>query len=365
MAGRKIRLCCLLLALVLVLAGCGPGAGDGGERKEKIVNDPALEEQVEKLVETMGFSGSILVGDADGIRFAAGYGTADGEGTAANTALTSYAVGSITKQFTGAAILQLVEEGKLSLSDPLSRFFPDWPADRVVTVAQMLHMESGLERDFWNIAYREYGYTTMAEADEFQLAPHTEEELWDLLLADELHFAPGSQYQYSNINYYLLGRIVGLVSGMSYQDYIRQHFFEPLGLTGAGIDFPEDIAPGHYAGERTTENADLYEGCGTISCNVYDLYDWTLALHGGEVLDKAAYRVMTTTSVGNYGCGLVINDQIIWHNGQLNGYNSYVGYNAETGIVLIVLSNSRTYEFHGTVADFPADEMASLLGNKL
>ena len=399
---RRVRIMISLLLAILLAGstGCGAGGtmntGNGSDktgaqidRQESILHDEALADQVHRLAETMGFSGSVLVAGPDGIRYAEGFGTADGEGTAANTALTTYAFGSLSKQFTAAAVLKLAEEKKLSLSDPVRTFFPAWPEDRVVTVSQLLHMESGLERDFWNIAYREYGYTLMSQADEFQLSPHEFDELFSLITTDiakEFHFRPGSEYQYSNINYWLLAEIVGRVSGMSYQDYIRTEFFEPLGLTTAGIDYPDDIAPGHYGGERTEENADLYEGCGSISGNVYDLYAWALALHGApgagtdaaaaasstattetgpRVLGPAAYRVMTATSAGNYACGLVIDGSVIWHNGQLNGYNSYMSYNTADGTILIVLSNSRTYEFRGKQADFPAEELARLLASKL
>ena len=333
------------------------------ERRETICEDEELKGRIDKLAKSIRFSGSVLVAKDFRILYAGGYGRAGDIHTPKNTALSAYAVGSISKQFTAAAILQLNEQGLLRLDDPVTAFFPDWPGDRPVTVENLLRMESGLERDFWNIAYREYGYTDMDQADGFQLSPHGEDELFALLYADGLHFAPGSRYQYSNVNYWLLSKIVTKVSGAPYQAYLAEHFFGPLGMTTAGTDYPDDLVPGHYGGERTTENADLYAGCGTVSGSVYDLYEWSRALHGGRVLSKESYRTMIRQTNGQYACGLVHDGNLIWHNGQLNGYNSYMGYDASTHVLLIVLSNSRTYDLRGQQKDFPAEYLAERLRN--
>ncbi len=331
------------------------------DRRETVCEDETLRNRVDKLAKSIGFSGSVLLARDFRILYAGGYGWAGTIHTPRNTALSVYAVGSISKQFTAAAILQLEEKGLLKLSDPMTSFFPDWPPDRVVTVENLLRMESGLERDFWNIAYREYGYTDMSQADEFQLSPHGEEELFALLYADGLHFAPGSRYQYSNVNYWLLSKIITIASETPYREYLETRFFEPLGMTSAGVDYPDDLVPGHYGGERTTENADLYAGCGTVSGSVYDLYEWSRALHGGRVLSKEAYRTMIRQTNGQYACGLVHDGNRIWHNGQLNGYNSYMSYDTSTHDLIIVLSNSRTYAARGQQKDFPAEALAEKL----
>ena len=320
-----------------------------------ICNDEATEKLVHRFVDSMDFSGSVLVAKNFEILYADGFGLADGEGSDALCADSVYAVGSITKQFTAAAILKLAEEGKLSLDDTLCTFFPEWPAHKDISVFDLIHMQSGLERDFWNIAYRVYDYKTMDQADRFQLTPHKDSELFNLLYADPLHYEPGSEYQYSNLNYWLLSKIVAVVSGMSYNDYLAETFFAPLDMTTAGTDYPEDIVPGHYDDERTEENASLYTGCGSVSANVFDLFKWAKALHTGEVLNGESYETMTTTGTGYYCCGLVKEGVILWHNGQLNGYNAYMSYNTFSKVLLIVLSNSRTYRFNGEHRDLPAE----------
>lgn len=330
-----------------------------------ICNDEATEKLVHRFTDSMDFSGSVLVAKDFEILYADGFGFSDGEGSDALSADSVYAVGSITKQFTAAAILKLAEEGKLSLDDTLTTFFPEWPAHKDISIFDLIHMQSGLERDFWNIAYREYGYKTMDQADRFQLTPHKDSELFNLLYADPLHYEQGSEYQYSNLNYWLLSKIVAVASGMSYNDYLAETFFAPLDMDTAGTDYPDDIVPGHYDDERTEENASLYTGCGSVSASVFDLFKWAKALHTGEVLSDESYEAMTTKGAGNYCCGLVKEGVVLWHNGQLNGYNAYMSYNTFSKVLLIVLSNSRTYRFNGEHRDLPAEQLASYLGPML
>lgn len=365
-----------LLAVLVCAAGMTGMYRDWGRAFAAEMNEMSTEigketmsQEVEKIIEkvagSMEFQGTILAAKGDEILFAKGYGLADAETGEKNTVDTVYAVGSVSKQFTAAAVLKLAEEGKINLSETIDHYFPGYSQGSRVTVKHLLNMQSGIERDFWNIAYRAYGYTTMDQADAFQEQQHTKEELLDLLYQDELQFQPGSQYMYSNINYYLLYLIAEQAAGMRFQDYIRENFFVPYGMESAVMDFEEPLAAGYYDGRKVRENASLYEGCGTVCAGVLDLFRWNRALHEGEILSKASYRVMTDAGPGNYACGVLVEDTLIWHNGQLNGYNSYNCYDKEDEWMLIVLSNSRTYPFHGQVADFPAETAAKVIWRQL
>lgn len=386
MENRRKRAFTLALACSIALTGCGraqasqetalpedtqldineniitePAAEEIVHGSGYICNDEATEKLVRRFTDPMDFSGSVLVAKDFEILYADGFGLADGPGSEALCADSVYAVGSISKQFTAAAVLKLAEEGKLSLDDKLSTFFPEWPQHKDISLYNLIHMQSGLERDFWNIAYREYGYTSMDQADRFQLTPHKELELFNLLYADPLHYEPGSEYQYSNLNYWLLSKVIAAVSGMSYNEYLAENFFKVFCMETAGTDYPEGIVPGHYDDEKTEENASLYTGCGSVSANVFDLFKWARALHGGEVLSEESYETMTEKGAGSYCCGLVKEGVVLWHNGQLNGYNAYMSYNTFNKVLLIVLSNSRTYRFNGEHRDLPAEQLASYL----
>ena len=320
-----------------------------------------LAEQLGRLAESIRYQGSILVAKDGRILYAAGFGDADESGTP-NRPDTVFAVGSVSKQFTAAAILQLASAGRLSLAEPVSDFFPDYPDGGRISVKQLLNMDSGVGRDFWSMAYALRHYTSMAQADEFQAQHHEESELLQLVYDSPLEFEPGSQYMYSNVNYYLLSLIVAKVSGMSYQAYVQQKLLTPCGMQTAFLDFGGSMAAGHDESGLTSENASLYEGCGTVCASVLDLYRWNLCLHGGKVLTASAYRVMTDPQQGDYGCGVLITeDGLIWHNGELNGYNAYNALDTGSGLMIVLLANNRTYQLHGTTADFPAEAMAPIV----
>ena len=129
------------------------------------------------------------------------------------------------------------------------------------------------------------------------------------------------------------------------------------------MDFEGDMAEGHNADGHTEENAVLYEGAGTLCCSVFDMYRWNLMLHGGKVLPESAYRIMTTPAEDSSNAAglLVESDGMIWHNGELNGYNSYNAYYPDTGLMVILLANNRTYTFHGKTADFPAENLGPII----
>ena len=158
------------------------------------------------------------------------YGMADLEaGTAATTA-TNYRLASVTKQFTAMAILMLMERGRLSLDDPLTKFFPDYPAyGKAITVRQMLTHTSGL------LAYEDL-------VPPGRTAQLHDRDVLDLLkLQDHTYFAPGSQYRYSNTEYAHLALIVEKASGMSFASFLKKNIFEPLGMRGT-VAFEEGIS---------------------------------------------------------------------------------------------------------------------------
>lgn len=321
----------------------------------------ALGGQIEKLAGKLGFRGAVLAAQGDEILYAGAFDDADENGTP-NALDTVFAVGSVSKQFTAAAVLQLASEGKLSLTDPITDYYPEYTGGKGITLKHLLNMCSGVGRDFWSMALALGELSNIAQADLFQLQKHSETELLDLICRSPLEFAPGERYMYSNVNYWLLAGVVTKASGMSYQEYVQKQLFSPCGMDGAFLDFEGTMAFGHNASGRTRENAILYEGAGTVCASILDLFRWSRALHGGSVLSESAYRVMTAPAQEHYAMGLVAEDDgLLWHNGQLNGYNAYQCYAPAEGITLILLSNSRVYRFHGEVKDFPAEDMAPIL----
>lgn len=276
-----------------------------------------------------GFSGAVLVARDGEIVLHAGYGEADREADLPVTPETVFDIGSITKQFTAAAILTLEEAGALRVGDPITRFFEDVPEEkRRITIHHLLTHSSGLKGDFGR---------------DYDRMPR--DSLVRLALDSELLWAPGSRYRYSNAGYSLLGAIVEKLSGQFYEQYLREALFEPAGLQRTGYRVPdwsaERIAVGYRAGERWGTPLDhtwaedgpwwnLRANGGLLS-TVGDLYRWHRVLEMDAVLSAASKEKMFTPHVpesegsdSHYGYGWAITPtvrgtRLIWHNGG-NGY---------------------------------------------
>jgi CubicO group peptidase (beta-lactamase class C family) len=190
-----------------------------------------------RRLEKLGFAGAVLVARGEVPLFAEGFGLADREHGVRWTPGTISDIGSITKQFTGAAILKLEEAGKLEVGDPITRYFQGVPADKAgITVHQLLTHSSGLSDP---------------DIDDFDPVPL--DEYVKQTFARPLLFAPGKGYSYSNANFSLLGAILEKLSGATYESFLRQRLFLPNGMYETGYTLPawgeSRFAPGYEAGE--------------------------------------------------------------------------------------------------------------------
>ena len=169
------------------------------------------------------------------------FGTADLEQRVIATPNTVYLIGSVTKQFTAAAVLTLVEDGKLSLDDQLGKFFPDWPAaGRGVTVRQLLNHTSGIK-----------DYTTVPRWLRVMALPLPHDSMLALFRDEPMDFAPGTEWRYDNSGYYLLGVIIEKASGRTYAEYLARRLFEPAGLRATRYCASRSVVPSRTPGCRT------------------------------------------------------------------------------------------------------------------
>jgi len=273
------------------------------------------------------------------------------------------AIASVTKTFVAALILQLAEEGKIDLDAPFGRYFRDAPRKDRVTVRQLLSHTSGIY-NYW--ANPRYGETTRAwwespNAGGLKARTHrwTYEEMMDLVKSGE--FKPGKDYQYSNTNYLILGKVAEAVEGMPLHKQLRQRFFRPLGLDDTIYQPAQkpraDAAHGHWAwpGGHTDHTRDsryvpfmaaasIADAAGAMASNARDLAEWSAALYGGEVLSDEMLAEMTTfRRPGNYGLGAypaAYSGHLgIGHRGGIRGYESSMFYFPRTGVSVVLLSN--------------------------
>lgn len=237
-------------------------------------------------LEGFGFAGSILVAKDGQILLHKGYGLADREKGTPFTPETVYDIGSITKQFTAAAILKLESEGKLKVTDPLGKYFDGVPEDKAgITLHHLLTHSAGLEDGF---------------GGDYEEMPR--DRLVQAALASKLLWPPGTSYQYSNAGYSLLATIVEKVSGRPYESYLQETFFRPAGMEKTGYRLPawkpEELARGYRGDEPWGTPLDHawapdgpwwnLRGNGGILSTTGDLYKWHQALEKGEVLSKEA-----------------------------------------------------------------------------
>jgi CubicO group peptidase (beta-lactamase class C family) len=252
-------------------------------------------------------------------------------------------IASVTKQFTAAAVLQLAEAGKLSLDDPIGRFFPYAPPGwAAITVRHLLNHTSGLP---------ELDATALASLDVTR--QHSVDEVVALIqdVSGELTFAAGSSFAYVNAGYYLLGAIIERASGLAYGQYLRQHVFEPLGLASSSFDmaYPPHLAQGY----RVVEGAPLpvqlvhpsltYAVGGVVS-TARDLLAWQRALAEGSVVAPETYQVMAAPTALTYGYGLWTGHpacaEAVHHGGRIRGFESQLLNCAADDVGLVVLLNS-------------------------
>lgn len=280
-----------------------------------------------------------------------GYGFADLENDIPATSETVYRVGSLTKQFTSAAIMRLMEQGKLSLDDTLQKFLPDFPTQgNHVTVRHLLNHTSGIK-----------SYTSLGPKWQRVMRIDLATDSLVALFANEpFDFKPGDAYRYNNSGYFLLGMIIEKLSGKTYGQYLQDEFFTPLGLKGTIYC---DQAPlikhraqgyaknpeGKFINAEPLSMTQPY-AAGSLCSTVIDLVAWTQALSSGKVVRPASYKLMTTPDTLNngrpitYGFGLgtgaLRGHPQISHNGGINGFVSELHNYYRDSVITVVLTNT-------------------------
>lgn len=281
-----------------------------------------------------------------------GYGLAQVEARIPVSCDTRFRIGSITKQFTAAAVLKLQEQGKLSIGDTISKYIQDWPKGGEVTLRHLLNHSSGV-----------HNYTSKPG---FQTNVVVATALGTLISSfkdDPYDFNPGDKFHYSNSGYVLLGHIIERVTGETYAAYLRKTFFEPLGMTNTGV-YPSGGALAKealgYAYEKGTVGRSVDWDMSNVAAagNLYstpsDLFLWNEALFHGKVLSTESIRAAFTVGMlagddpaypedTGYGFGWTI-DRLnglreISHGGELAGFGSYLLRIPEKDLTVVVLLN--------------------------
>lgn len=320
------------LAAAPAAADCAPGF------------QPAARAMLDEMTRTEGFLGVVLVAVNGQEVLVDASGPANREWNIANTGTTRFRIGSMTKPFTAIAILQLAEQGKLSLDDPLSKHYPAAPTEWAdVTIRQLLTHTSGVP-DFLSVAaFHQAGPGR----------PHTPEELVRYVRELPLDFVPGEGWRYSNTGFILLGMVIERASGQTYGDYLTDYIFTPTGMTASGYETANAIIPESASGYVGTAegwlNAPFLDpsnayAAGAVYSTVGDLLKWDAALTAGDLLSSTSQVAMFADHHNHYGLGWQIDrkwDRIRqMHGGATPGFQSSFQRYPEAGVTVVALSNS-------------------------
>jgi D-alanyl-D-alanine carboxypeptidase len=275
-------------------------------------------------------------------------GLADIDARRAPTATTIYEIGSITKQFTSAAIMKLVEQGRVRLDDDLSKYVPQFPLQgKKVSIRHLLNHTSGI-----------HSYTSEAGWKKTWNEALSPDAIIKFVATDTFDFAPGSAWRYNNTGYVLLGMVIEKASGQKYAKYLDAQFFKPLGLkqTSYCPSHTSDpaFARGYSKGPNGTVHAEFLDlshpfAAGALCSTVGDLAKWQRALDNGKVVSPASYALMTTDDTlnsgrkVNYGFGLVPGifngHKTISHTGGINGFATAATYVPDDSLSIVVFTN--------------------------
>jgi CubicO group peptidase (beta-lactamase class C family) len=330
----------------LVLAGCGL-VRQGNAATTNQVTDKEMETFLQAHLATGEFMGSVLVARGDKVLHSSGYGMANLEHNVPNTPETVYRLASLTKQFTAAAILQLLEQGLLDINDPVDRHLPDYPHSGEITIYQLLNHTSGVP-DY------EFLEPTMAFRNAVSL-----DELMAKFSSLPLDFPPGRQFKYSNSGYVVLTAIIEKVSGKGYVDYLSEHIFQPLGMETTHYDSADVVLPDRATGYTwdnvAYQNAEFFDmsnvaGAGGLVSTVLDMYKWDRALFSEDLLSESSRQAFfTPTATMEEGVGYTYGGAVLTisgrnytlFSGNINGFFATALRYPEEEIYVIVLSNLR------------------------
>jgi CubicO group peptidase (beta-lactamase class C family) len=359
------RLTCFMLILVLSCAAPRPAVAQGVAAKAGVPQTapkPGTTASKEAAAVSALFKNAVKPGEPGlavivvrngQVLHRAAYGMANLELGVALTPEHVFRIGSVTKQFTSAAIMMLTEEGKLALTDPIAKFLPDYPAQgRAITVEHLLTHTSGIQ-----------SYTDMPRWRGMWRQDMPLSELIDLFKNEPMQFSPGEKWRYNNSGYILLGAIIEKVSGRKYAEFVQERIFTPLGMTDTRYDVTEQVIARRAAGYTRTGdrivNAQYLSmtqpyAAGSLVSTVDDLAKWDAALGAGRVL-KAESLAKSFTSYRlsggndtNYGYGWQISRyegrDVQEHGGGIFGFRAYVVRIPSERVYVAVLSNMAAAE---------------------
>src|SRR5688500_17260004 len=343
----------LSIPLLVLLATVTFSAQAPAPAPRAALDDAAIAKKVDELlaahVAVNDFSGTVLLAEAGKPIVAKGYGYANAEWQIPNTPQTKFRIGSVTKQFTSMLVMQLREQGKMTLEDSVCLYVEPCPTTwKPVTIHHLLTHTSGIPT-----------YTALPAWRETMMAPKTIEQMLGFFRDLPLQWTPGERYAYNNSGYFLLGVVIEKIAGKKYEQALQDMILTPLGLHDTGYDWPQTIIPRRASGYRgrgaALANAPALDmqqpyAAGSMYSTVEDLLKWDQALYTDKLLPAAAKQIMWTPFLENYAYGWNIaaaspasfGHRRMAHGGGINGFSANIIRVPDSNVTVIVLSNNES-----------------------
>lgn len=330
---------------------------ENASEKQKI---EIIDQWFSELQKARKFNGTVLLAKEGKPLLAKGYGFTNFKKTDQLTENSSLRLASVSKQFTAAGIMLLKEQGKLSFDDLVSKHVEGFPYDGVA-IRHLLNQTSGVPD----------AYMGLADKNKENFDVLTNEIAVDLVIKanKKADNPPNSKYQYSNTNYILLARIIELISGLSFEDFMKQELFEPLGMNSTRVwnlksadktfenkadDFDNTAGK---AEELKPSFIDGVAGDGAVFSSANDMLKWDRFWYGNELVSQEtlaeAFKKPTLSNgkLSDYGFGWVITDKGMWHNGAWLGASTIITRNTEKKTCQVILDNSSNLSFDNVLKE--------------
>ncbi len=344
---RKWNALICVLGLLLLIGLGSPATAQSSNTPDKALA-AAIDEVLKETFKPDEPGAAVIVVKDGKVIFRQGYGMANMELGVPMAPDMLFRLGSITKQFTAVAILMLAEQGKLAISDEVTKYLPDYPTQgHKITIEHLLTHTSGIKN-----------YTALPEWRSQWRKDVTLKELIDLFKDKPMEFAPGERWNYSNSGYVLLGAIIEKVSGQSYQEFIEKNIFAPLGMKNSFYDDTARIiarrAAGYSKDKTGYRNAEYLSmtwphAAGALMSTVDDLALWDAALYTEKLVKQESLKrawtpyVLSSGKPTKYGYGWIISSveghRIIEHGGSINGFTTNAVRLPDDRVFVAILTN--------------------------
>ncbi|MBS1757073.1 MAG: beta-lactamase family protein [Bacteroidetes bacterium] len=339
---RMIKSLCFFLISLLFLTS------SYGQNKQEKKLSKSLDELIPKRLTEIAPGCVVLIVKGDKVVYKKAFGTANTELNISMQPNMLFRTGSMGKQYTAIAVLQLVEEGKINLQDSIQKYIKDFPSKGyTITIENLLTNTSGIK-----------DYLSEISNPTKQKESYTPKDGVDYIKDEPLNFKPGSEYQYSNSNYYLLGYIIETVTGKTFEDYLKENVLDKAGLKNTFYIHPEktipDMPQGYSKFDGKIEKATLQEvtimySAGALISNADDIYQWHQALYNQQLVKKETLDKATTPfkfddgAFSQYAYGWFVKNidgsKTIEHSGSTDGFQSDEIYLPNENVFIVTLFN--------------------------